>query len=85
MEANSFYGMVARATGGYEMRDEGLTSIEYGQGPMDDRTPLAKATPKSLRTRARILESAMQLFVEIGYHAATNAVIAVNESPARSP
>ena len=76
MEANSFYGMVARATDGYEMRDEGLTSIEYGQGPMDDRTPLAKATPKSLRTRARILESAMQLFVDIGYHAATNAVIA---------
>ena len=68
--------MVAPAADGYERRDEGLTSIEYGQGPMEDRTPLAKATPKSLRTRARILEASMQLFVEIGYHAATNAVIA---------
>ena len=45
-------------------------------GPMDARTYPAKATPKSLRTRARILDAAMRLFVEIGYHAATNAVIA---------
>ena len=36
----------------------------------------AADTPKSLRTRARILDSAMRLFVEIGYHAATNARIA---------
>lgn len=36
----------------------------------------AKATPKSQRTRARILDCAMRLFAEIGYHAATNAVIA---------
>jgi AcrR family transcriptional regulator len=36
----------------------------------------AKSTPKSLRTRNRILDAAMRLFVEIGYHAATNAVIA---------
>jgi AcrR family transcriptional regulator len=36
----------------------------------------AKATPKSLRTRARILDAAMQLFAQAGYHAATNAVIA---------
>ncbi len=36
----------------------------------------AKATPKSLRTRARILEAAMRLFAEIGYHAAGNGVIA---------
>lgn len=43
---------------------------------MDARTYLAKATPKSLRTRARILDAAMRLFAEIGYHAATNAVIA---------
>ncbi|HEY5677407.1 MAG TPA: TetR family transcriptional regulator, partial [Myxococcales bacterium] len=35
-----------------------------------------KATPKSLRTRARILDAAMTLFAEVGYHAATNAVIA---------
>jgi AcrR family transcriptional regulator len=43
---------------------------------MDARTQPAKATPKSLRTRARILDAAMTLFAEVGYHAATNAVIA---------
>jgi AcrR family transcriptional regulator len=43
---------------------------------MDARTYPSKATPKSLRTRARILDAAMRLFAEIGYHAATNAVIA---------
>ena len=45
-------------------------------GPMDARTYPAKATPKSQRTRARILDAAMRLFAEIGYHAASNAVIA---------
>lgn len=43
---------------------------------MDARTYAARATPKSQRTRARILDSAMRLFAEIGYHAASNAVIA---------
>jgi AcrR family transcriptional regulator len=43
---------------------------------MDAHTYPAKATPKSLRTRARILDAAMRLFVEVGYHNATNAVIA---------
>jgi AcrR family transcriptional regulator len=43
---------------------------------MDAHTYPAKATPKSLRTRARILDAAMRLFAEIGYHAASNAVIA---------
>ena len=43
---------------------------------MDARTYPAKATPKSLRTRARILDAAMRLFAEIGYHNATNSVIA---------
>src|SRR5689334_4059106 len=43
---------------------------------MDARTYPTKATPKSLRTRARILDAAMRLFAEVGYHAATNAVIA---------
>ena len=43
---------------------------------MDARTYLPKATPKSQRTRTRILDAAMRLFAEIGYHAATNAVIA---------
>ena len=37
---------------------------------MDARTYSAKATPKSLRTRARILDAAMRLFAEVGYHAA---------------
>ena len=36
----------------------------------------AKDTPKSLRTRARILDCALSLFAEIGYSAATNADIA---------
>ena len=43
---------------------------------MDARTYSAKATPKSLRTRARILDAAMRLFAEVGYHAANNAMIA---------
>jgi len=43
---------------------------------MDARTYPARATPKSQRTRARILEAALRLFAEVGYHAATNAVIA---------
>ena len=43
---------------------------------MDARTYPAKATPKSQRTRARILDAAMRLFAELGYHAASNAVIA---------
>ncbi|HEY1752551.1 MAG TPA: TetR family transcriptional regulator [Caulobacteraceae bacterium] len=35
-----------------------------------------KDTPKSRRTRARILDAAMRLFAEIGYHPATNQAIA---------
>lgn len=40
------------------------------------RDPPPKDTPKSLRTRARILDCALRLFVEIGYAEATNARIA---------
>ena len=36
----------------------------------------AKTTPKSLRTRRRILDAAMQLFAERGYHASSNADVA---------
>ncbi|HEY3950225.1 helix-turn-helix domain-containing protein [Phenylobacterium sp.] len=43
---------------------------------MDARTNPARATPKSLRTRARILDAATRLFAEVGYHAATNGMIA---------
>lgn len=43
---------------------------------MDAHVSPAKATPKSLRTRARILDAAMNLFAEVGYQAATNALIA---------
>jgi len=43
---------------------------------MDARTSPAKETPKSLRTRARILDAAMTLFAQVGYHAATNGLIA---------
>ncbi|MFI4935983.1 MAG: TetR/AcrR family transcriptional regulator [Caulobacterales bacterium] len=37
---------------------------------------MSKDTPKSRRTRARILEAATGLFAEVGYHDATNAEIA---------
>ena len=37
---------------------------------------VAKTTPKSLRTRRRILEAAMELFAERGYHASSNADVA---------
>jgi AcrR family transcriptional regulator len=40
------------------------------------RDPPPKDTPKSIRTRTRILDCAMRLFVEIGYAEATNARIA---------
>ncbi|MBL8771728.1 MAG: TetR/AcrR family transcriptional regulator [Phenylobacterium sp.] len=43
---------------------------------MDASPTTARATPKSQRTRTRILDAAMRLFAEIGYHAASNAVIA---------
>ena len=41
-----------------------------------DAARLAKDTPKSQKTRARILDCAMHLIAEIGYHAATNPAIA---------
>ncbi len=37
---------------------------------------MSKNTPKSRRTRIRILDAAMGLFAEVGYHAATNSEIA---------
>ena len=43
---------------------------------MDARTYASKQTPKSRRTRTRILDAAMNLFAEVGYHAATNGLIA---------
>ena len=43
---------------------------------MDASSNPSRATAKSLRTRARILEAATRLFAEVGYHAASNAVIA---------
>ncbi|WP_256430071.1 TetR/AcrR family transcriptional regulator [Caulobacter sp. S45] len=44
--------------------------------PAPARTRQAGDSPKSLRTRARILDTAMRLFAETGYHPASNAVIA---------
>jgi AcrR family transcriptional regulator len=45
---------------------------------MTDAPPLSpvRDTPKSARTRARILDCALRLFVEVGYAEATNARIA---------
>jgi AcrR family transcriptional regulator len=52
----------------------------YEPAPPEAVAASAKAraanSPKSLRTRGRILDAAMRLFVEIGYHEATNAKIA---------
>ena len=46
------------------------------EAPTANRPRQAGDSPKSLRTRARILDTAMRLFAEIGYHPASNAVIA---------
>jgi len=43
--------------------------------PVQGRS-VAKDTPKSLRTRKRILDAAMSLFAERGYHACTNSDVA---------
>jgi len=45
-------------------------------GLKEGKTVQAKTTPKSLRTRRRILDAAMQLFAERGYHASSNADVA---------
>lgn len=41
-----------------------------------DVARIAKDTPKSQKTRARILDQAMRLIAEVGYHAASNPAIA---------
>ncbi|HZZ34117.1 MAG TPA: TetR/AcrR family transcriptional regulator [Caulobacteraceae bacterium] len=43
---------------------------------MSDSLRASKDTPKSRRTRTRILDAAMRLFAEVGYHLAGNAAIA---------
>ena len=46
--------------------------------------PLAERdTPKSRRTRRRILDATMKLFAEVGYHAASNADIAAEAKMTR--
>ena len=55
----------------FDMVDDGA-----GEAPAAGRPRQAGDSPKSLRTRARILDTAMRLFAEIGYHPASNAVIA---------
>jgi AcrR family transcriptional regulator len=58
---------------------EGLTKdVETDDAPVlgADAPRLAGDSPKSRRTRARILSVAMRLFAEQGYHPAGNAVIA---------
>lgn len=53
---------------------EGASGAEAGEAPLRPR--LAGDSSKSRRTRARILNVAMTLFAEAGYHPTTNAVIA---------
>ncbi len=64
---------------------DGLGHGALGDRNLDDDASEALAaarprqagdSPKSLRTRARILDTAMRLFAENGYHPASNAVIA---------
>jgi AcrR family transcriptional regulator len=43
--------------------------------PQPPRDRAAQDTPKSRRTRTRILDAAMRMTVELGYHEATNARI----------
>src|SRR3954470_23138407 len=44
--------------------------------PQPPRGRAAQDTPKSRRTRTRILDAAMRMTVALGYHEATNARIA---------
>ena len=53
-----------------------LDDIEGSVALETARPRQAGDSPKSLRTRARILDTAMRLFAETGYHPASNAVIA---------
>lgn len=46
------------------------------QRPPGKTASQSKTTPKSLRTRRRILDAAMRLFAERGYHASSNADVA---------
>lgn len=68
--------LAARRTPVYEPGLDGPAMRVENPAAMDAFTTPQRQTPKSRRTRARILDTAMRLFVEIGYHAATNAVIA---------
>ncbi len=54
----------------------GMLDDLASEAPNAGRPRQAGDSPKSLRTRARILDTAMRLFSEIGYHPASNAVIA---------
>ncbi len=50
--------------------------LEPANAAPDQARALAKGTPKSKRTRKRILDAAMRLFAERGYHACTNSDVA---------
>ncbi len=55
---------------------DGFLDTTGGEADGELRTRQAGDSPKSRRTRARILDTAMRLFAEIGYHRAANPVIA---------
>jgi AcrR family transcriptional regulator len=48
-----------------------------------ERMPTARTTPKSGRTRHRILDAAMRLFAERGYHGSSNADVAATAGMTR--
>jgi AcrR family transcriptional regulator len=53
-----------------------IAQTPQSKTPQSKTSPQPKTTPKSVRTRRRILDAAMRLFAERGYHASSNADVA---------
>ncbi len=53
-----------------------LVPLSQESAPGAGKMTQPKTTPKSVRTRRRILDAAMRLFAERGYHASSNADVA---------
>jgi len=53
-----------------------LVPLPQESAPGPGKMSQPKTTPKSVRTRRRILDAAMRLFAERGYHASSNADVA---------
>ena len=65
------------ADGGPAKPESGkMVNTQSKTTPRTARPTPGRTTPKSLRTRRRILDAAMSLFAERGYHASSNADVA---------